>query len=87
MSATCLHTTAVPSSRQQNLGILLFDGEELYQGLEGTFLKWGKDSARQVQCADRASRFSCSEEIRIDALGQHLSGVAQTYYMRQVEAW
>lgn len=79
--------TGVPDSRQRKLGILPFDGKELYQGLGSVFMEWGKDFVRQLQFAERASGFTWNEDIKVDVLGQHLSGMAQKYYRRQVEAW
>ena len=42
---------------------------------------------RQVGFSERACGFVWPEDIKVDVLGQHLSGIAQKYYRRQVETW
>lgn len=41
----------------------------------------------QGDFAERACGFMWPEDIKVDVLGQHLTGKAQTYYRRQVETW
>ncbi|POM58937.1 Mitochondrial Carrier (MC) Family [Phytophthora palmivora] len=77
----------VPDTRQRKLGIRHFDGKELYQGLGSGFLSWGKRFVRQIQFAERASGFQWSEEVKVDILGHHLTGMAERYYNQQVECW
>ena len=64
-----------------------FDGKELYHRLGSGYLEWGKEFVHQVGFAERACGFAWREEIKVEVLGQHLSGKAQTYYRRQVETW
>lgn len=82
-----LQLELVPDSRQRKLGIRPFDGQELYQGLGSGFLSWGKRFVRQVQLAERACGLSWSEDIKVDILNYHLTGVAERYYNRQIEGW
>lgn len=77
----------VPNTRERKLGIRPFDGKELYQGLGSGFLSWGKRFVRQIMFAERASGFHWSEDVKVDVLGHHLSGMAERYYNRQVEGW
>ncbi|GMF30940.1 unnamed protein product [Phytophthora lilii] len=73
----------VPDTRQRKLAIRPFDGKELYQGLGSSFLSWGTRFVRQIGFAERASGFKWSEEIKIDVLGHHLTGMAERYYHQQ----
>lgn len=34
-----------------------------------------------------ASGFQSSEEVKVDVLGHHLTGMAERYYVEQVEGW
>jgi len=77
----------VPDTRQRKLGIRHCDGKELYQDLGSGFLSWGKRFVRQIQCAERASGFAWTEEVKVDILGHHLTGMAERYYNQQVEGW
>nr|CCA23219.1 conserved hypothetical protein [Albugo laibachii Nc14] len=77
----------VPDTRQRKLGIRPFDGKELYQGLGSGFQSWGKHSVRQISFAERASDFQWSEDVKVDVLEHHLTGMAERYYNRQVEGW
>uniref|UniRef100_A0AAV1TYK1 Uncharacterized protein n=1 Tax=Peronospora matthiolae TaxID=2874970 RepID=A0AAV1TYK1_9STRA len=77
----------VPDTRQRKLGIRPFDGKELYQGLGSGFLSWCKRFVRQIMFAERASGFQWSEDVKVDVLGHHLTGMAERYYNRQVEGW
>ena len=77
----------MPDARHRKLAIQPFDGKELYHGLGSGFLEWGKEFVRQIGFAERACGFGWPEDIKVDVLGQHLAGKAQTYYRRQVETW
>uniref|UniRef100_A0AAV1VL66 CCHC-type domain-containing protein n=1 Tax=Peronospora matthiolae TaxID=2874970 RepID=A0AAV1VL66_9STRA len=77
----------MPDAQQRKLALQPFDGKELYHGLGCGFMEWGKEFVRQVGFAERACGFVWPEDIKVDVLGQHLAGKAQTYYRRQVETW
>ncbi|OWZ02249.1 hypothetical protein PHMEG_00026224 [Phytophthora megakarya] len=76
-----------PDARQRKLNIRPFDGKELYQGLGSGFMQWGIKFMRQMRYAEAASGFAWSEDVKVDLLGHHLSGVTERYYNRQVEGW
>ncbi|CAI5746298.1 unnamed protein product [Peronospora destructor] len=80
-----LQVTGMPDAQHRKLALQPFDGKELYHGLGSGFLEWGKEFVRQVGFA----KCGCAwpEDIKVDVLGQHLAGKAQTYYRRQVETW
>uniref|UniRef100_A0AAV1V1Z5 Uncharacterized protein n=1 Tax=Peronospora matthiolae TaxID=2874970 RepID=A0AAV1V1Z5_9STRA len=77
----------MPDAQQRKLALQPFDGKELYHGLGCGFMEWGKEFVRQVGFAEQACGFVWPEDIKVDVLGQHLAGKAQTYYRRQVETW
>ncbi|CAI5703654.1 unnamed protein product [Peronospora effusa] len=77
----------MPDAQHRKLALQAFDGKELYHDLGSGFLGWGKEFVRQVGFAERACGFTWPEDIKVDVLGQHLAGKAQTYYCRQVETW
>ncbi|POM78288.1 Hypothetical protein PHPALM_4198 [Phytophthora palmivora] len=70
----------VLDTRQRTLGIRHFDGKELYQGL-GSGFRHGAS----IQFTERANGFQWSEEVKVDILGHHLTGMAERYYNQQEE--
>nr|CCA13864.1 conserved hypothetical protein [Albugo laibachii Nc14] len=60
---------------------------ELYQGLGRGYLSWGKRFVPQISFAERASVFQWSEDVKVDVLGHHLTGMEERYYKKQVEGW
>lgn len=83
----CPCSFRVPDTRQRKLGIRFFDGKELYQGLVSGFSDSGRSFLRQVNLAQLACGFQWSEEIKADLLGHNLSGIAERYFNKQLEAW
>ncbi|OWY93981.1 hypothetical protein PHMEG_00036427 [Phytophthora megakarya] len=77
-----LHT---PDTRQRKIGIRHFDGKELYQCLGSEFLSWGKRFVWQIQFAERTSGFAWTEEVKVNILGHHFTGMAERYYNQQIE--
>lgn len=77
----------MPDAQHRKLALQPFDVKELYHGLGSGFVEWCKEFVRQVGFAERACELAWPEDIKVDVLGQHLSGTAQTYYRRQVETW
>ena len=77
----------MPEAQQRKLALHPIDGKDLYHDLGCGFMEWGKEFVRQVGFEERACSFDWPEDIKIDVLGQHLAGKAQTYYRLQVETW
>ena len=74
-------------AQHRKLALQPFDGKNLYHGLGRGFLEQVKELVRQVRFAERACGFAWPEDIKVDVMGQHLTGKAQTHYRRQVETW
>ncbi|ETI33971.1 hypothetical protein F443_19412 [Phytophthora nicotianae P1569] len=55
----------------------------LYHGLGSGFLAWGKRFVRQFQFARRVSGFPWTEDVKVDVLGHHLTGMAERYCYQQ----
>lgn len=78
---------SVPNIRRQKLGIRVFDEKELYQGLRSGFLDWGRSFFRQVKLEQLTCGLQWSEGIEADLLTHYLSGTAERYVNKQLEAW
>ncbi|OWZ04657.1 hypothetical protein PHMEG_00023404 [Phytophthora megakarya] len=73
--------------RQKKLAIRPFTGKELYDVLGSGFLDWGMRFERLVTPAQSACDFLWPEDVKVDLLGNYMSGTAERYYNRQVVAW
>ncbi|POM64758.1 LOW QUALITY PROTEIN: Hypothetical protein PHPALM_19669 [Phytophthora palmivora] len=76
-----------PDARQKKLAIKLFDGRELYVGFGSRFLEWWRRFERQGTLVQSACGFASPEDVKVDLLGDYLSGNAEKYYNEQVKAW
>ena len=68
---------ATPNASQHKLSIRKFDRTELYKGLGSGFLDWGRTFLRAVNLAESSCGFTCSEDVKVDLLGHHLSRTAE----------
>ncbi|DBA03963.1 TPA: hypothetical protein N0F65_010616 [Lagenidium giganteum] len=75
------------NSEGTKLGIRWFDGNEVYQGFGSSFQAGGKRFVRAVAFAEEACDFPWSEDVKVEVLSHHSSGVAEKYFNRQVEHW
>ncbi|DAZ92507.1 TPA: hypothetical protein N0F65_012737 [Lagenidium giganteum] len=69
------------------MNIKPFDGKEVYQGLGSGFQAWGRRFIRAVSYAETACGYTWSEEIKVELLGYHLTGIAERYFNTQIQRW
>ena len=65
-----------PDARLKKLGILAFDGRELYNELFSGFLAWTRRFERQFLFIQSSGGFEWPQDVKVDFLDLYLSGIA-----------
>ena len=81
------HQRSVPSMKELQLSIPVFDGSETYPGLGSRFYEWGCEFLREVELCEASSGMPWNEPLKINRLGRYLGGKAQAYFQKRYMDW